>query len=149
MTFYGLVIRTVHWGIYPVCRKRKERCESVLGTSVFRKENPMTEPYRSTTQAFEGALEPPRVDTRAEPMRAATHLAGNLLEQPLAQAVLTSLIVFGALMILNPPLVQEKSTSKVERPKRSMGRIVGLSILAGVLVILIPWGVRLMNKRSS
>lgn len=99
----------------------------------------------STRQAFDAAVNvpaPPKQDG------AAKQIVHKLLFTAYGQAILGALITFLALYLINPPMVQSKSESDIERPVRNLKKVAVWTAIAAALILVIPYGMRYLQGRK-
>jgi hypothetical protein len=90
-------------------------------------------------QAFEQAVNPPQpVSTTASSAERWQRIVMSVW----GQALIGSLIVMVVLFVLNPPMVQSKKNSDIEKPQRDIRKILIWSGITAGLIVVVPVGVK-------
>jgi len=93
-----------------------------------------TAPASSKTKMWQNAIAPDAVPV-VKPLSPVQACIQNKAIIALAVGLLTAFL----LLIINPPMAQEKSANDITVPSRSVKKIAGWSLLAAVVYFLIAW----------
>ena len=93
----------------------------------------------NTRDAFNVAVNPPSQQTDQKYFQ-------QFLSSSVGQSVLAFIITVILLYIINPPMIQTKTDSDIEKSVRSMKKIFVWALIVGILTFLIPIGIARLNK---
>jgi len=103
-------------------------------------------PVANTREAFQAALHSPE---NIQPLSKSKEWLQKIVLSSVGQGVIGGLFILIFLYFFNPPIVQSKSETDIEKPTRDMKKILIWSTITTILIITIPIGLNLWKKRSQ